>query len=193
MQAVRVLPRPDQRVLRDRRAQSNSRLAPRGCQSVLPFYATAEIGYHPGMNRDKYLSLACETFWLQRFFNDMPESFPGRRELLIQINKLERLLSQRVDPDFLKIGSASIKKERKAIGEHDRRCGLQARHVRLLTEKSCKEAMQFTWRTQGKPYRRKAFAEWNTQFKQAVKTQVQQVMKQLQAARKGMLPSDLMK
>jgi hypothetical protein len=140
------------------------------------------------MQRDRYLSVSCETFGLQRLFEQLPQDYPSRRDVLIQTNKLERLLKGRLTKaERLRLGSGSLEKFNQELGRYDAQCGKQHRLVRAMVKASMKEWVRRKMKDDGVPFTRKAFESIYKEFDREVNAQVQKIMKPLIARRKNSL------
>jgi hypothetical protein len=97
------------------------------------------------MNTEKEIALIWKTFCLRRVVELMPDTVPSRREFLIQLSKLGRMLDRptmKYGPSHILSGKISFKKYKKERGEESQRIGEQARKVKKLGDRYFKDFLR---------------------------------------------------
>ena len=137
------------------------------------------------MKHEEYISLVCESFWMQRFFDLLPPEFTPRRELRIQNLKLQRLWDKIPASASKTLGSASLKKLNKQIGECNHKCYQQAKLVRSMMMKAWQEAYREAREEKGEPYTKKAFKAWFSQYETLLLHRVEKTKRKILETERG--------
>src|SRR5580704_150376 len=138
------------------------------------------------MSPDEHLTMLCEAFMWRRVVDALQLGIPMTRELRIQTLKLQRLLEGRVTVTRKILGSGgAAKKWKKTIGQHDARCGQQAKLVRKMFTKAFQEWLRVEWPKHGRPYTKKAFRAWKSGFDEGIAENVGKIKKQVIGERKS--------
>ena len=125
--------------------------------------------------------ILAESFLIDMVANKL-DNLPHRRELLIQTEKLRRIISKRntkalrgqYDALAGLVGVRSTKKDRKRHGEHMRQISRQHKLVRDLILKSSKELFR-----RENPMTNAEFSKWRRQWEEGLSTTADKMVKDM--------------
>jgi hypothetical protein len=133
----------------------------------------------------KTIELYAEAHIFNRMCELLPKDFPGVRELIIQTDKLKRMV--RENPKRLSSGTSSSAKARKESGKRAEMVFSQHRRVRSLVEQSFKEF----FRQQDPKITNKQFQQWRGGFDRGIKQFADDLIRETDKIVLGSLPPAL--